>query len=298
MKANEIKISAFLLLAMLFTFSSCRKFDEPPISDLPILSANMTIKELQDSVNTTLENIVYFDSTSTIIIGGVVIADDKSGNFYKSIVIQDSTAGISIPIDANDLYEEFPIGRFVYVRMKGIYAVKDGNIIMISASSNSKESRLSESSYRRNVVGGEYGFTVIPKSKTFSTLTAQDYNTLVTIDGLEVTSCYVGSTYANVVTPSSGVNMELYECATGGNMILRNSDFSKFAGLPIPAGNGSITVVYSAYGSTNQLLIRDTSDVDFNGTRCTAARQSISIDSLRILFDNNISVIPANRQVE
>ena len=44
-----------------------------------------------------------------IIIKGTVIANDKSGNFYKSIFIQDSTAGIQIDLDAYELHNLYHV---------------------------------------------------------------------------------------------------------------------------------------------------------------------------------------------
>ena len=52
-------------------------------------------------------------------IGGIVIADDESGQFYKTIVIQDETGGISVNLDGYDLYTSYPVGRKVYVKSEG-----------------------------------------------------------------------------------------------------------------------------------------------------------------------------------
>ncbi len=59
--------------------------------------------------------------TDDVIIGGIVCMDDKSGNYYKKIVIQDETGGIEIEIDQTNLYTDYPVGRKVYVRCKGLF---------------------------------------------------------------------------------------------------------------------------------------------------------------------------------
>ena len=57
-------------------------------------------------------------------------------------------------------------------------------------------------------------------------------------------------------------------------MVLRNSGYASFAGINVPNGNGSLTAIYVYYKSpynsriTPQVMIRDTSDVQFNNTRC------------------------------
>lgn len=39
-----------------------------------------------------------------IVIGGQVVSEDRSGNVYKSIYIQDATGGIELKIGKNALY--------------------------------------------------------------------------------------------------------------------------------------------------------------------------------------------------
>jgi len=60
----------------------------------------------------------------TIRYNGIVTADDRSGNFYKQIVIQDSTAGLTVLIDNNSLFNEYPVGRKIYIKLKGLYMSK------------------------------------------------------------------------------------------------------------------------------------------------------------------------------
>src|SRR6476619_4077121 len=97
---------------------SCnKKFDEPPAYVAPNITANLTIRDLK-AMHTTgnLEQI-----TEDKAISGIVIADDRSGGFYKTIVIQDSTGGINIKLDGYDLYTNYPIGRLVFIKVKGLY---------------------------------------------------------------------------------------------------------------------------------------------------------------------------------
>ena len=66
-----------------------------------------------------------------IIIEGKVVSDDKPGNFYKSIFIQDETGGIEVKIGRNGLYNDYKLGQTIYVKCKGLtlgcYGHKDGN---------------------------------------------------------------------------------------------------------------------------------------------------------------------------
>ena len=72
--------------------------------------------------------------TTDDIIEGVVIANDSSGNFYKQIIIEDSTAGIAINIDDYNLYTAYPVGRNVFIKLNGLILYDDNRLISIGGS--------------------------------------------------------------------------------------------------------------------------------------------------------------------
>ena len=49
------------------------------------------------------------------IIKGQVTTSDQVGNLYKSLYIQDETAGIEIKFGKNGLYNEYKLGQWIYV---------------------------------------------------------------------------------------------------------------------------------------------------------------------------------------
>ena len=70
------------------------------------LSANTTLREIRKlHFPGNVEKIV-----DDWVVAGVVVANDRTDNFYKTIVIQDSTAGISIRLDASALHLTYPEG--------------------------------------------------------------------------------------------------------------------------------------------------------------------------------------------
>ena len=105
MQNKTIKMLRNLLVMITagFILASCnKKFDEPPTFIDPNITPNTSIKELK-----AMHTIGAFEKiTQDIIIGGVVVADDKSGTFYKSLAIQDATGGITIRLDGTNLYTQ------------------------------------------------------------------------------------------------------------------------------------------------------------------------------------------------
>ncbi len=79
------------------------------------LTANKTILELKSMYNKTPLKI-----QDDIIIKGQVVSEDRSGNVYKSLYIQDETSGIEIKLGKSGLYNDYKLGQWVYVKCSGL----------------------------------------------------------------------------------------------------------------------------------------------------------------------------------
>ena len=116
--------SILTVVVLAIGLSSCRKesFDEPPITGTdPNLTVNMTIDSLkkmyQDSILNHSGNITI---SNDWIIAATVVGDDQSGNLYKTMIIEDATAGIAIRIDKSEFWRTYPVGRRVFIKLKGL----------------------------------------------------------------------------------------------------------------------------------------------------------------------------------
>ena len=266
--------SAIALLALFGTLSACKKtFDEPPGPADPNIVANMTIEGLK-----ALHTIpgAYDEITQDIVISGIVVANDKSGNFYKQLFIQDSTGAIQLLVNANSLYTSFPVGRKVFVKTKGLTLSDDnGNMILgykaIVSGIPSLEG-INGTLVGQHLIGGSIGHPVVPIEVTYSQLTtsmqSRYINALVKLSGYEFIESDTSRTYSDTSVYKRTTNLNIKSCSGGPNVIVRTSAYANFAGLKVPPGNGDITAIFTVFGSTRQLVIRDTSDVQFYGLRC------------------------------
>ena len=104
-----------MALHRVFVLNSCKKtFDQPAGPADPGTDATHTIKQLRHCIPLWGLDVI----TTDIIISGVVVANDRSGNLYKEMYIQDGTAGINVKLDANGLYNSYPVGRKDSFRVK------------------------------------------------------------------------------------------------------------------------------------------------------------------------------------
>ena len=295
-------LTAICMLAL--SFFSCVKtdFDQPPVGgdgmDIPTNATIADIKALHETSGG------YDRINDDLVIGGVVVMDDRSGNYYKTLVIQDSTGGIEVKFSNGYLYNRYPVGRKIYIRCQGLVLGDYNKLIQLSGGTIEENGQVSdigltENQERTNIVKGFLGDAPTPTVVGINQLNANLVSTLVKIEGVEFTGADSGETYADALTLTS-LNRTFENCA-GVQLILRTSGFSDFAIQKTPTGKGSITGVLGIFGSTYQLYIRDTTDVDMNGPRCGAGSGNetlVNLSDVRALFQGSTTYLPSDRKIK
>lgn len=294
---KNLCLALSILVVGAISFTSCLKkdFDSPP--DMsgydPQLTVNAKLSDLKTmALTTTTPKQITGDS----IVYGIVTADDRSGNFYKEIVIQDSTSGIVVLIDANSLYNDYPVGRKVYVKLKNLYVgtYKGVPQIGFSVDATGSMNGIPASVMTQYVVEATYPNTVTPEEVTMADLNNNPnyyLNRLVKIDSVEFTTADAGQPYAQPSAVATGTGRYIENCS-GDQLEVYSSGYANFQPYMTPAGKGTITGIYSVYGNSAQFLIRDTTDVNMTGTRCDGTvinptGDVVTIDSVRNIYNLN-----------
>ncbi|MBK9721323.1 MAG: hypothetical protein IPO78_06845 [Saprospiraceae bacterium] len=290
------------LLYSLVLFSICalscidHDFDAPPqVTDDIGFQPNSSIAALK----TKFVAGKFIDITDDLLIHAIIVADDKSGNFYKTLVIQDSTGGIELKINRTGLYANFPVGMKIGLRCKGLTIGDYNGLIQIGQGTyqNGNFTNLSgieDALVDRYVFKGPRNQVITPKKRTIPALIAQDLSTLIQLDDLEFIRSDTGKTFADIIGKNPS-NLLLTDCA-GNEIILRTSDFADFAGNTVPPTNGSIVVILSKFKSDAQLYIRTINDIQFSKPACKGGSGGngalINILDLRKLFTGTITNAP------
>ncbi len=286
-KFLKLSFTAVIAIFAIATISSCKKnFDNPPSYINPNLVANTTIKALK-ALHQVSGN---FDAVTTdIIISGIVVANDKSGNFYKEIYIQDATGAIALELDATDVYTTYAVGRMVFVKCKGLTLSDYHSFPQLGMMDNSVPGvpalgGIPATLIYNFVIAGSSGNTVpYTVVSNYAALNSSAGNAamqdsllgrLIRLDGYEFTKSNLSQTYADTSAYKNSINLTINNCS-GNSLFVRSSGYANFAGLYPAAGNGSIYGIYTIYKASStttspdkQLIIRDTSDVQFTGPRC------------------------------
>jgi len=293
----DMKKFLFPVFLLLLSLSSCIKddFDAPPADgEDPDITANTTIAQLKQLFTSSPVQI-----TDSLVIQGVVTSSDKAGNFYKTLVIQDATAGISIRLDQTDLYADYPIGRRIFVKCKNLWLGDYGDLVQIGGALDDSDPQnpgvlpIPSALIGNYLLKGKYNIPVAPIVLTIDQLDNLYQNMLIQLNDVEFASAELGKTYADAVEQNSE-NRMLTDC-NGNSVILRNSGFAQFAGDTLPDGNGTLTAIFSVFTDDFQLLINDVTDVQFDSARCTSGGGGDGIMGIRNLYAGSDVVIGSGK---
>lgn len=277
--------SFLIILSGLITImSGCVKqnFDEPPIN-IPHYNgkANATIDTLVKLYGFHPDTLLI---TQDIVIKGIIVGNDESGNIYKKFFVQDETGGIDVEIDATSLYTQFKVGQRVYIECKGLYLGLYGGALELGYPFNGSIGRIpgaiaSVHIFADSLPGKKPAPIVLdPLHGPFG----KYINMLVAIPSVRFPDAgqpFVtgGTTTSRPVGDAFGNPLSM----DGNSVILYNSSYATFANNLLPQGVGTVQGIFTVFTSKYEILVRDLNDmVNFVDTGQT------------VIYQNNFDVAP------
>jgi hypothetical protein len=207
-------------------------------------------------------------------IEAVVVGNDESNNLYKTIAIQDSTGGILLLLDGSNLYQQYPIGSLLKIRLKNLYLSDYRRMYQLVATVDTSTGSLVTTGipvplFPKFLKTIKDHVEVNPLNVSFKNLTDSLQGRLIRLSNVEFAAADTSQTYSDKKN-KIGASRSLKFCV-GGTIYLRTSGYADFSGIKLPSGNGEVIGVYSVFNTEKQIFIRDTSDILFKGRRCTGA---------------------------
>lgn len=273
-------IKKFLTLALSFTMTaaavtSCVQEDEwdtPPIKcenrlGTPTNTMTDVVGMAPNSGFTLIENDMIFD--------GYVVSSDEEGNFYKSIIIQDTpsnpSVGILLSVDQSNNYADFPIGTHIRINAKGLRVARDKGVVKLGSQDEDYSiGRIPGALLSRYVSGVCNGNsldiqTITPRQlNDLSEITADMVHTLVKVPNVQFALSEIYPTqkaYVDFINSEGQDTDRVLEDTSGNQTKIRTSGFAKFASDLLPKGQGSVTFVVSKYYNNYQMILRSLEDV-------------------------------------
>lgn len=190
---------------------------------------------------------LYSGSPSAVneeaIIAGNVTANDLSGNFYRTFIMEDATGAIEVRAGLYDLKNLFPEGRYVAVRAKGL-TVSDYNGVLQIGLAPSGGSRLPDYFGHRVILDkyvyrGSEAESVVPQVMAVHQLKDDMCGRLVKVEGLTFRNEGV-DTWASQDGFTS-YSLRTFEDGDGRTISVSTSKYASFAGSAIPATAVTVT---------------------------------------------------------
>lgn len=272
MKNNASFLSAFLWL--LLTACCCMACFKKAAYAIPV----------QDQINDSLISIKQLKRIHSMgevepirhewMLEAVVIANDEYDNWYKAIVIQDTTAGIMLLLDGQNLYQDYPVGAKIRLRLKNLLLSDYRRMIQLVGAVDSSSGSLVTAGipvplFKQHIQVVQDNYPIVPINVQFKNLHDSLQSRLIRLTGIEFSANDTAQTFADKKN-KLGASRAMKFC-TGGTIYLRTSGYADFAGGSIPNGNGVIVGVYSVFNSEKQLLLRHPDDILFTQPRCSGA---------------------------
>lgn len=274
MNMKAIKYLSILALT-LFTTASCMNdfdeptFEQPPFGNNEIGEANTTIAELKAKYASIITGNSVEEVTEDIIIEGVVVADDATGNVYKQIIINDETGALVVGVNDVGLYAMTPVGQRVRIDCKGLHIGGYGKMAQIGGLYNGKVGRMNKSVYPKHVrLIGEPDLNqteMQPETIDESYFTDANMANLakyVRIENVSITEADGTETWAPEEKKNSSNVVERHIKMGNKELVLRMSTYADFANEPLPTGKLNINGVLTRYNNYWQFVISSTDDIE------------------------------------
>ena len=266
---TSIKYCIYFCLAISIIFNSCeKKYDAPPSNLELAFAPDLSIKDLRAK-----HTMGKFEQiTESKLIAGVVVANDQSDNFYKSIVVQDTSGGITVRMDGIKLDANFPVGRKIAIKLKDLWLGDYGKMIQLGVGVDNSDptsptlTGIPQTLFDQYIIKGELVNSLMPIVVPISSLNNNYQSMLVQLDQVEFIPTDTAKTYGDAINKQS-LNRTIRAC-NGASILLRTSGYANFANAKTPVGNGTIVGIYSVFGTTKQFSIRDSFDVNLRQPRC------------------------------
>ena len=287
-----------LLLITLFTISACVEDDNYNIPNNLGNEENIRLTKLLSKIESNTIQLKTINEVkalfkngeakllnSEIAVKGYVSSSDQTGNFYKEFFIQDHpetpTSALKIAINQADTYNQFNLGREVYIYLKDLYIGETNastsksqiNVITIGGKYddfNGDILEITKNQIGDHILRSSATKTIIPLNLKIPEITASHVGMYVTITDVQFPLELEGKPYVN---PTDDYDSQRYftSCEDNSSFILESSAFANFSNETIPTnGKGNISgIINSTYNGYDLVLnLNTTNDVIMKDTRC------------------------------
>jgi hypothetical protein len=234
--------------------------------------------------------------TADVYVKGYVSSSDQTGNFYKEFYFQDSptnpTAAIRISLNQVDSYNQFNLGREVYVNLNGLFIgevrVGDGVVTIGGAANVDNEVEpLTTNMIPAQVFRSLVTETIEPLVLTFSEINESNIGMYVMVENAQFPESLNGEFYVDPMDDFD-TSRSIQSCEGFGysTFPLETSSFANFAQMPLPTTNGGTIagIITKTFNGSNLVMaLNSTNDVKFDQAKC----EPLDINDFSIVMEED-----------
>lgn len=252
-----------LLFAALVSFSACEgDYDMPDFTDptftLPSSATLTTISAIRGYESQIGSDGVYRFSGTGVYLKAVVSANDKSGNIFKKIYLQDATGNIEMEVDQSNIFNDYPVGQEVYLDLTGLSLSKYGGELQLGHPDGYNYRTpyiIFKEQAHKNGKPNEKAITVTDVTD-FTQLKESDRFSLVRLKKVH----FENGGKNKFAPQGANYTTEKLLDSKGNSIDVRTSNYAKFAAETLPAGVGTVVAILGRYNGAWQLTIRSLED--------------------------------------
>lgn len=252
-----------MLLALAFTACD-RDYDMPPLNEpsfeLPSDAQTITVKELRAKYAAATSDAAI-NITDSLFLRARISGDDRSGNIFKTLYVQDETGGISFLVDQSSVYNDYPAGQEVIIDLKGLCISVYGDEQQIGHPDGYLY-RTPYEDFKAHVHKNGWPDESLIPIKEFSNIsrlsddTEGNKFTLIRLTGVHFTD----GGNANFAEANGYGTHDLAD-QYGNTISVRTSNYADFAAQRLPVGTGNVIAILGRFRGAWQLTIRSIDDV-------------------------------------
>lgn len=196
--------------------------------------------------------------TEPIAVEGVVVSDDRYGEFYNKVVVEDSTGGVTFMVDSPTLYTLHKMGDILRVDCCGLTIGGYGRAARVGERSSQREVEpLSVARWREQYTFVGVADSLPYRSVALGEVSAELLSTRIYLEGVRFVEA--GEKWA---PNSESTTRHIVDHTTGSDTLaVRLSGRSDFANEEIPEGECSLFGVLDYFNNHYQLLLASPDEV-------------------------------------
>ena len=272
-------IKAIILITFLTAANfSCVQDDDFSIPESIGLEENQDLTQLLTQINNgaldlmTISQVKSFfvDGEVTLIesniaVKGYVVSSDMTGNFYKEFYMQDEpenpTAGIKVVLNQVDSYNQFNIGREVYIKLQNLYIGETNSgdgVTTIGGSVNQygdEVEEITENMAVSSILRSSNTSAIVPLSLNLSEINDSHIGMFVSAQSVQFPTPLSGLTYVNP-NDDYDTQRDLESYVDSGAIKVETSAYASFQDNLLPTqGSGTLSaVVTRSYDGDDRVM--------------------------------------------